>query len=187
MTTTGPNSAGAGASIAGALQNWTNPGNITSSNDSDARVANVTTGADTDLLAATQLGFSIAADQSILGITVEIEAADLGTLADTALSIVQLTKDGSTGVGSDLESGTQQLTLTDTYYTYGGAANLWGTTWTYAEVNASTFGVLIAARGIESGNAGFVDIDHVRITITHETAASGIATKMFQYRLRRAA
>ena len=185
MTTVGPNSAGNAASIADANEGWTlSAAVLSSSDDSYANVQTLATSGNTELLAATQFGFAIPAS-TINGITVEIEASDGGTSQDTAIDLVRLTKDGTTGVGSDLEVGSQALTLTDTYYTYGDAANLWGTTWTVSEINASTFGVLVRGLGVEAGNAGSIWIDHIRITV--EYTAAGIPVKMASYRRRRAA
>lgn len=172
MATAGPNSAGAGATLGGAGNAWSNPGNIVSSNNLDAFVSNMVITETSEILAATIFSFAIPDGSTIDGITVEVEAADTGTSSDAGITLVRLTKNGTSGVGSDLESGTQGLTNTDTYYTWGGVSELWGTTWTVAEVNASTFGVLIQAVGLELDDSGDAFIDHVRITITYTESAT---------------
>jgi hypothetical protein len=50
---------------------------------------------------------------------------------------------------------------TDAYQSYGGAADLWGTTWTPADINNSGFGAAVSAR-TQNGTAA---IDHIRITV----------------------
>ena len=53
---------------------------------------------------------------------------------------VSLTKDGTNPVGA---TKTVALLSTDATYTFGDAADLWGTTLSVAEVGASTFGLLV--------------------------------------------
>ena len=53
---------------------------------------------------------------------------------------------------------------TEQYISHGGSSDLWGLTWTVAQINASDFGVSIKAEGIDpSGGDG--TIDAVRITV----------------------
>lgn len=63
--------------------------------------------------------------------------------------------------GNDYAQSTSAWTTTDTYTTYGGAADLWGTTWSEAEINASNFGAVFSA----SVQNGIARVDHLRITI----------------------
>ena len=50
---------------------------------------------------------------------------------------------------------------TDTYVTYGGAGDLWGTTWNQTEINNPSFGAGLSAI-VQNGTA---NVDHMRITI----------------------
>ncbi len=50
---------------------------------------------------------------------------------------------------------------------YGGPTDLWETTWTVSSINASTFGVAIAVRGIDATGER-ASIDAVRIAVTFE-------------------
>ncbi len=63
--------------------------------------------------------------------------------------------------GNDYAQTASAWTTTDTYTTYGGAADLWGTSWTEAEVNASNFGAVFSA-SVQNGTAR---VDHIRISI----------------------
>lgn len=47
------------------------------------------------------------------------------------------------------------------WQSFGAQDDLWGTTWTVAEINASTFGVLLDATGI----AQQYRVDAVRVTV----------------------
>ncbi|MEO5643478.1 MAG: T9SS type A sorting domain-containing protein [Bacteroidia bacterium] len=75
-------------------------------------------------------------------------------------NIVRIMKTG-TPVGTNLALTTTSWPTTEAYVTYGGPANLWGLSWTTAEVNAATFGVALSAQK-RNGN---LDVDHVRITV----------------------
>lgn len=56
---------------------------------------------------------------------------------------VKLVKGGTI---SGNEKATGAVTTTDAYYTFGGAADLWGVTLTDTDVNASTFGVVVSLK-----------------------------------------
>lgn len=72
---------------------------------------------------------------------------------------VKLIKGGTIG-GTD-QAGTGSWPTTDAYASYGNSTDLWGRTWTTADINASTFGAAIAAR-VQNGT---VRVDHIRITV----------------------
>jgi hypothetical protein len=72
---------------------------------------------------------------------------------------VHLVKGGVIG-GSNLASPLAWST-TDGYTVYGGPTNLWGQTWTVADVNATNFGAALSAR-VQNGTAR---VDHMRVSI----------------------
>lgn len=61
----------------------------------------------------------------------------------------------------DNKANTVAWPTTDTYISYGGPADLWGTTWTVAEVNNNQFGAALSAR-VQSATAR---VDHMRATV----------------------
>ncbi len=73
---------------------------------------------------------------------------------------VRLLKSGSPA-GNNLGLTATAWGTTDAYTSYGGPANLWGTTWSVVEINSSTFGAALAARR-QNGN---LEVDHFRISI----------------------
>ena len=111
------------------------------------------------VLGATNFGFSIPSDFTIGGIKVEIERYGNDRASD---ALVQLTKNGTDGVGANKAD-----TITSwgglTVKTYGGENDLWGTTWTPAEINASTFGVHLAVQA--TANNADVYVDFIRISV----------------------
>jgi hypothetical protein len=164
--TVGPNSAGTGTNVAAGGTAWSNPGNVTASDNSYASVS-LGFFALSDALVATNFGFSIPVTATIDGITVSIEKNGTGYISDI---VIQLTKNGTTGVGSNYSQFFTAWPGSDTNVGYGGAADLWGTAWTVAEINNSNFGVYIRAIGLNFGGST-ANIDHVTVTIDYSLPA----------------
>ena len=64
-------------------------------------------------------------------------------------------------VGTDKAIVNTEWPTSDAYSSYGGAGDLWGTTWTYNEVNNANFGGAFSAI-VQNGTA---TVDHMRITL----------------------
>jgi Secretion system C-terminal sorting domain len=64
-------------------------------------------------------------------------------------------------VGTDKAIVNTEWPTSDTYSSYGGAGDLWGTTWTYHEVNNANFGGAFSAI-VQNGTA---TVDHMRISL----------------------
>ena len=173
---------------------WVNGSNAQTSNNQYATLQWTTSGGSpvgsdpltgsgyVNYLVCTQLASSIPAGSTINGITVKLEryngsGGETSTITDNA---IYLTKDGTNTVGSNKSAGatwsiTDPNTLSDTF---GSSSDLWGTTWTVAEVNASTFGVMISPNlnilGV--GNAGdSVRVDQIVIDINYTT--TGVSSR----------
>lgn len=174
--TQGPLSAGAGANIAGGDTDWISPGNIVSSNNVYAYVDLAASGF-SDWLEASTFGFTIPTGATINGIIVEVERYQLGgsgVIEDLNVFIAK----GGTEVGSQ-HAIAGQWPSTDTYQTYGNSTDLWGTTWTAAEVNASNFGVRLTVQETGGTDANAGTVDHIRITVYYTAAASGMGKRVF--------
>jgi hypothetical protein len=147
---------------------WSNPTNAASSDNTYATVAGDGSGdtLQSHYLKATNFGFSIPGGATISGIVVEVEAKDDG-LATNKINIVRLVKANAIQPTSRASDSPAALTTTDTYKVYGSSSQLWGQTWTDADINASTFGVVVAAQldFLGSGVVSTVSIDHIRITV----------------------
>jgi hypothetical protein len=165
---------------------FTSPSNagLHDGNFADASATASLFAASTQYLKSTGFGFTIPGSTSICGIVVEVEksATGINILANVKDNSVRLVKAGSP-TGSDYAKSTK-WTSTQTYYTYGGATDLWGTTWSKNEINAANFGIAFSAEinGLISLFPSAL-IDHVRMTvyfnivlplsITHFTAETG--------------
>jgi len=150
--------------IGGSKKPWTGLANVATSDNVYASFGNITgsPGGFTDYLLVTNFGFTIPSGATIDGIQVNIERSDpnLNT-GDFHVQIVRngiISTDKSTGLAYPAADLTQS---------YGNASDKWGTTWTDANINASNFGVAIAAQRIASGGQTAGRIDLVQITVTY--------------------
>jgi len=166
--TAGPNAAGTASDPS---TNWTTPGNTTVSDDAYAIYDDNTQ----DDLQLTNFGFSIPAGSVIDGIVITREGHGTGSTDVKRWFRIGLTKDGSTLVGTRKIG--QQLPTTDDTVEIGNATDLWGTTWTVAEINATTFGVLISDNDTTKDDLNFDYVAvtiHYRITVFDRSANQGI-------------
>jgi hypothetical protein len=174
----GPNDASTGANVTGTGSvAWTNAANITGAGTAGMSIAS---GATTNYLQGTNYGFALPANAIINGIEVTINRSSSGTssplLRDSRVSLV---KGGTIQATNKAVTGTNWPgTLADAIY--GGPADLWGTTWTAADINANNFGVAFSAVN-NNGNNRTATVDYMRIAVTYTvpgvenwyTAASG--------------
>lgn len=148
--------------------NWTNPTNVLASDNSRAVYANTVQ----NDLKITGFDLDVPSTATILGVIITVEGNGTdGTAANRSVE-VGITKDGSALAGSRLASQNLNQT-TDTTLTFGSASELYGTTLTPAEVNLSTFGVLLRAGNT---NAGARNIDQVKVQVvyTNEEEIDGV-------------
>ncbi|MFA7290769.1 MAG: DUF6701 domain-containing protein [Rhodocyclaceae bacterium] len=144
---------------------WSNAGNATDSDNSRATAS--VDGSTTNWLVCTNYGFAIPAGSTINGIVVNVErrssSTNNGGSEDVAVRAVKAGVIGAT----DRATGTN-YTTSDVVEAHGGAADLWGTTWTTAQVNAADFGAAFAAsKPSSSGGAHTISVDHIQIVIDY--------------------
>lgn len=112
----------------------------------------------------TNFGFLIPSSANIEGITIDIERFHDGTGSGSLKdNDIKLTKDGLTAVGQNRKDATDWDDV-ESYHTYGNSTDMWGTSWTYDEINSSNFGIMIQLSKSQNGNR-IGQIDHVRIII----------------------
>lgn len=174
MPTQGPNSGssfnGAGVDFGGIA--WSTASNLATSDNAYATVT-LDDSTWSQALKAVGFGFSIPTDAIIAGIVVEVErkCTSPNSIQDW-FNAFKLTKNGSTQVGSDRASSTYYPT-TDTIATYGSSVDLWGTTWTPAEINSANFGLLFAAVNNGAIGTNTASVDHIKITVTYTMPTGG--------------
>lgn len=151
---------------------WTNPGNVTASENTRATVTLAKNSGVSQAIKATGFGFAIPADAQIDGITVEWETSENGDAAAGGIkdNAVRIVKAGTIGA-TDLSNTTFWVApASEAFVTYGGATNLWGETWTAADINDTTFGAAISAKNIKVSGGGAnetANVDSVRITVSY--------------------
>lgn len=160
MPSQGPNAPSTGANDAAVgTVAWTNPGNVTA-DDSTFATAALTAIDTTQFLKATGFGFSIPTGSTVDGILVEWKRkGEFGV--DNVVKLVQ----GGAVAGDDkADAVTAWPNPAAAYASYGGAADLWGLTWTPAQINAADFGAVLSG---ECTDVATLSVDHVRITVTY--------------------
>ncbi len=173
--TAGPNNPSTGANNTSiGTKTWSSTSNIVSSNNSDAS-ANLSRNQISNYLVATGFGFAIPADATINGITVSIERADGNRsssvyIRDNSIMIVK----GGSVTGTNHANTTANWPTTDTSAVYGSTTDLWGATWSPADINASNFGVALSAIGYASSSTSTETayVDNIRITVTYTLGAA---------------
>lgn len=143
---------------------WTTPEEARVSDDVYALVG-VSSAAPSNYLKCTGFGFAIPAGSRIDGIKVEWEyrSATGRTTNDNAVRIV---KGGAIGAADRSDAVVHTTEAFYPYPTSGSTTDLWGLTWTAADINSSGFGT---ARSVKMSpittSIGGALVDSVRITV----------------------
>jgi hypothetical protein len=116
------------------------------------------------------LNFAIPAGSTIVGITATLERKCSSTVYCSTNAAkggkIQLTKVAGTGQGTNKGSSTA-WTTSDVTETLGGAADLWGSTYTTTEINDAGFGLVIVAYNSNTTSPRTAYIDYMALTVTY--------------------
>ena len=123
---------------------WLNPTNVLASDDTRATINNLDEGDASRYLKATDFGFTIPASATILGIEVGIEKHSTDAINDARLRLVK-----NDVIQTGDRASPAPWMATDTIKTYGGSADLWNTSWTFADLNSTNFGIAFAIESEE--------------------------------------
>ena len=145
---------------------WNNVNRVYSSDNQRATVS-LWWNQRSNTLIASDFGMAIPAGATIEGVTVEIErSVNQWRVLGARDYSVKLVK-GGVPVGSNYASS-QEYPLIDAYRTYGSSNDLWGTTWTPSDFNASNFGVaLVTHRPMFALIDQTARVDHIRVTVAY--------------------
>lgn len=120
--------------------------------------------AKSSLLIATDFNLSIPTGIVPLGIEVFINCkTDNSTRG--VFNRIYLTKDGSS-VAGDEKADNVEIGTTQHDEMYGGSADLWGTTWTAAELNSSNFGFAVEVLSDPGSGTVQANVYQMRVQIT---------------------
>lgn len=179
--TTGPLTPGTAADGGGGGRIWANPNNAKVEDGVFADSLNIGPGggaAAPNQLLMTNLGFVLPLNAVIDGIKLEIKAkADISSTPNVRLL-------WSGGVTAQPTASNPAWPPALTWLVYGGATDLWGRTWTAAEINNVAFGGSMSAfPGTGAWNAF---VDSVRITVywhySNDVAAADVP-KRYLYKV----
>lgn len=156
---------------------WSNPGNAKVI-DSVYSTVNVVAAGVTHLLKATGLGLAVPETATIVGVVVGCRRHQAGSERVVQDFRVSLVKAGV--LQAENKKSLTPWENADTTQTYGGAADLWGTTLTPAQVNAANFGVgLQVYNVIGVSNEALVDGFIVTVYYTLPESSSGARPRLF--------
>ncbi|MBI5944540.1 MAG: right-handed parallel beta-helix repeat-containing protein [Chloroflexi bacterium] len=172
--TTPSTNAGTGSNVTQAgTADWANPGFITADDTSYASATLSGSILSSGYLEGTNYGFTIPENAVIQGIMVTIGRHESGIrqdYIDVRDSTVKLMKAGTIIGNNKAAAGTEWPTATASPAIYGTTADLWGTTWTPAEINASNFGVALS---VISGVNRIAYVDYMQISVTYTVTMVG--------------
>lgn len=121
--------------------------------------------------------FGIPAGATINGIEVVAEVACSGlecsTAEDNSQLLVSLSWDNGTSQTSATSTTAGVLTATDATFTFGGATQTWGRTWSASEFADGTFMASTTAIGVNAGDAVVVDFHTITVYYTPAPADPG--------------
>jgi hypothetical protein len=127
------------ASQSGATNVWDDPDQIKAQNDTGCYAAR-TTDANSAVLIGSNYGFTIPTAATIKGIVVTIRRYHTASTSPMPIDVtVQLRKAG-VAAGDNLSAGASFPAAWEDKV-FGSSTNMWGTTWTAAEINNSGFGI----------------------------------------------
>lgn len=158
----------------GGAVNWSNPSNAAASDNSYASAALSTNGS--HWLWCTNFGLSssdVPSGSTVIGIEARWEAKQsfegIG-VEGSVNTLIRLIKSSALTGTQKTQSG--HLTDADAVYTYGGAADMWGATFSDAEIIASTTGVAFAFEDLDLSTTT-VTCDHVQFRVHYTPPSSG--------------
>jgi hypothetical protein len=167
-------SPGAASGGSGVTQ-WTNPSSAGASDNAYATTNGYYVGYNlSEPLLLSDFGFDIPYGSVILGVKVSVErrsSADTLGYSFTRDNNLRLIKNGT--VGGTNKAIYTLWPITDVVADYGTPSDLWGQSWSYADINSANFGVYLITDSystVESGQT-VTRVDHIQVTIYYDDIA----------------
>lgn len=163
--------AGAGSSVGSAVS-WSNPSNILTSNNLYATAYLSYGNGISNYLQANQFGFSIPSTATIDGIvcTVERKSGASSTIKDYS---VQVIKAGTT-ISTDRKNTAVYWSTSEGSVSFGSPTDLWGTTWTYSDINNSSTGFSIRCEFLPLYGNDTAYVDNMLMTVYYTDGGTNI-------------
>jgi hypothetical protein len=116
-----------------------------------------------DTLLIDQFKLQIPTDATILGLTVEVRRTGDATISDDSVRIIKAGK-----IAGSEHAQTQPWSTKLGWISYGGATDLWGETWTPADLNSDEFGLALSAAYSQNVGNTVAYVDEVRATVSYQ-------------------
>lgn len=154
---------------------WANPANLNAQDNVGASCAFTIGGTghtQTDLLIASNCGFTIPDTATIVGIQVDVRKKSTlpNQVGDNLITIG----------GDDLSDFTIKWPTTFGISTYGGPNELWGLALAPADVNDPNFSFTPQARRVTVAQSPLINVDTVKITVYYQAPTPNILCKLFK-------
>jgi hypothetical protein len=170
FNTAGPNlptaATGTTNTIGGGTHSWTTPTAIETGSGNAVVNFGAATGVSADLIGS-GFGFAITSTDTINGILLQINGGESVGVGLQIEKNVRLLKAG-TAAGIDEASGTT-LPSALTVISHGGSSDLWGTTWTPADINNTGFGAAWVTQAVTTTTSSSA-ANTFKITVTSTSA-----------------
>ena len=144
---------------------WINPGNVTADDGNEATITNYDSDEFEQTLRSHTYGFAIPGGATIDGIEVIVRRRNSSGGGGVADDVIRLAKAG-VAVGDNKSTGVVWPT-SEAPITYGTPTDLWGTTWTPADINDPGFGLTL--NPLNTGNAQNAQVDYIQIIVYYTT------------------
>lgn len=177
MATQGPLYPGTAASLANAgssenANGWTSPANVGANDATEATITAATYDSPdiSELLVASNFGFTVPAGSTIDGITVEIDRdCTAGAASDNRVQLAKGTAFANL-VGSNKAATATSWPGATATVSYGAANDLWGAAWSDTDINSSGFAVMLSVQA-DAANTD-IGVDFVRVTVNYTPPAA---------------
>lgn len=157
-------------------QVWTRGDNDLGFDDGDESSVSVGSTVESRYLKCTTFGFAIPSGATITGIYVAITRRASNGGMEAAIKDARVRLWSSGPVGDDKADTVTAWPTVENGAGYGGAGDLWGTTWTPSNINDTGFGVGLSVIGDGGINPGTAFVDFISITVYYDDAPSPPAT-----------
>ena len=145
----------------------------------------------TNRIEAKTFGFNIPSNAIITGIAVTARKVAFQNTTNAHVEDYQVRligADGNLKGDNKADTVSNWMPASGTTKTYGSNSDLWGTTWTYSDINSSNFGISLAAK-ISAGDGGEnAYLDYMNITIYYQIGNKAVvvwnavtASEVLQY------
>jgi hypothetical protein len=151
---------------------WDTPNNAKAFDSAYTQI--LTTAGTSHYLKASHFNFAIPAKARIDGIVVEFNKFGNTGANNTKDSEVKIIKSSGTIGAVNRADTVTAWPNSNTYVAHGSSSDLWGESWSPADINSDNFGVVLSATLATEFSAAY--IDHIRITVYYTTTLEHLFT-----------